>query len=145
MEPTGKYLTRRLAYGQAILLALLLLALSACATTGFGKALQSSEGAKIAVETAADEVIRLHERKQVSDADYVKARGAYEKWAAAQKLYTETFVAWSRAKTAQNDSRMQAALTNLNAVLNATADAMCGAFRNSSPALQAACVQLGRS
>lgn len=117
--------------------------LAACATTPIGKAIQTGEGAKLAVETAADEVIRLHERKRVSDADYVKAREAYQRWSQAQRVYAEAVVAWSRSKTAQADARVQAALTNLTNTLNAAADALC-AWTAASPALATACGQLGR-
>ena len=122
---------------------LILMVLAACATTPIGKAIQSGEGAKLAIESAADEVIRLHARQQLSDADYVTARTAYQRWAQAEKVYAEAVVAWSRAKTAQADARVQAALTNLGTTLNATADALC-AWQAKSPVLAAACAQLGR-
>ena len=122
---------------------LILLVLAACATTPIGKAIQSGEGARLAVESAADEFIRLHERKVVSDADYVLARTAYEKWAQAQKVYAEAIVAWSRAKTAQADARVQAALTNLGTTLNAAADTLC-TWKDKSAVLAGACAQLGR-
>jgi hypothetical protein len=121
----------------------LVVVLAACATTPIGKAIQSGEGAKLAVESAADEVIRLHLRKQISDADYVKARSAYEHWARAQKVYAEAVVAWSRSKTAQADARVQAALTNLANTITAAAEALC-AFKDKSPVLATACTQLGR-
>ena len=126
-----------------ILILITALLMAACATTPIGKAIQSGEGAKLAVESAAEEVIRLKERGLITDENYVKAREAYTKWAQAQKVYAEAVVAWSRAKTAQADARVQAALTNLGNALNAAADTLC-AFKSSSPVLAAACVQLGR-
>lgn len=128
---------------RSLILLVVLILVAGCAASDVGKALQASEGAKLAVESAADEVIRLHERKELSDSNYAQARAAYEKWAKAQTVYTESFVAWTRSKTAANDARVQAALSNLGPAMTAALDTLCS-FKTASNALTQACASGGR-
>lgn len=127
----------------AILFLAGLLLLGGCATTAVGKAVQSAEGAKIAVESAADEVIRIHERKQLSDADYLKARASYENWAKAERTLTDALVAWNKNKDAAGDARVQAALAAVGPAIESAADQLC-AFKAKSATLTTICGQIGR-
>jgi hypothetical protein len=108
-----------------------------------GIAVETGETVKLAVETAADEVIRLHRRGQLSDVDFKKAENAYRKLEGAQKTYAEALIAWQRQKTATNDQRIQKALDDVKPALNAAADTLCS-FRDLSPALAVACLKIGR-
>jgi len=137
---------------------------TACASTPIGEVVQTAEGQKIAVESAADEIILLKLRKDrcvtqagtdaakqarcaalpsLSPADYARARGAYEKWAAAQAVFIEALATWQRAKTTANDAKVQDAVANLGPALTAAADMVC-TFKASSTTLVALCAKMGR-
>jgi hypothetical protein len=121
-----------------------LLVAAACASTTLGKAIQTAQAQKIAVESAADEVMRLHFRdKKINDADYLKAKAAYEKWAVAEKALAESFVMWKTTKDAAADQRLQTALGAEAPLRNSLIDTAC-AFKGSGQTLAGICASLGR-
>jgi alkylation response protein AidB-like acyl-CoA dehydrogenase len=127
-----------------VVLFILLLAATGCASTALGKAVQVAQAQKIAVESAADEVMRLHFRdKTISDADYVKAKAAYEKWAVAEKALAESFILWKNLKTSAADQRLQTALATEAPLRGGLIDLACSFKKPASP-LASICASLGR-
>lgn len=91
------------------------LGFTACATTGIGKAIQAADTQKQLVERAAVEFVKLKLKgdARITPAVYDQGRAAYEKYQGAQAAVAEALASWKVVKSAENESKLQAALTEV--------------------------------
>jgi hypothetical protein len=92
-----------------------LLVFVACATSGVGKAVQSSDLQKQLVEAAAVEFVKLKlgGDPRITPAVYDSGRQAYEKWASAQTTMAASLATWKTISNAPNEQKLQTALADV--------------------------------
>lgn len=104
----------------AVLLLLAVLASTACASSGVGKAVQAADAQKQLVERAAVEFVKLKLRgdARITPAVYEQGRAAYEKYQGAQAGVAEALASWKVVSSAPNEAKLQTALTEVTGTIN---------------------------
>lgn len=96
---------------KAFLSVLLLLGfLTACATTPLGKAVQAAHVQKQLVEASAVEFAKLYLQGKVPEAEYLKGKDAYEKWAKGEAALAKSLADWKRLGDVESGKRLGLAL-----------------------------------
>jgi hypothetical protein len=103
-----------------ILVGFLAIGLTACASSGVGKAVQAADAQKQLVERAAVEFVKLKLRgdPRITPAVYEQGRAAYEKYQGAQAGLAEALSSWKVVSNPENENKLQAALAEVTKNIN---------------------------
>ena len=100
-----------------------------CATAFVGAA-KATDVQKAVVEDAFKQLVKLHDAKLVSDGVYEAGKGAYNLWAAAERVAADSLAAWKKQVDADKASGKPTESADLKAKAEAAFGVVTAAARS---------------